>query len=321
MLFGMGRAARFPFGIFTLGDIRPTPYSLHSFNARDAMTGRVASWRAMSVAFLSTLALAGCARGPETYSATSPSVPANFSQFSQLAGPADQSNSARRLAISHNFILRLPSAEVEATQKKHLAECSRLGCTIMQTQLDRSSEGRINARASVRIAPDAYAAFVTVIAALPSEVIGHSESAEDKTLPLLDVEKRLEVKSALRDRLTAMLRDSSARSVADVVAIEKELAEVQGEIEAAVAQRDYLRTQVDTVRVDIAYNGQPALIGGVDLSPISFALSGSGRTIVASVAALISFIAAVAPWLPLIALLGWIARRLRLRWKARKAQA
>jgi uncharacterized protein DUF4349 len=284
------------------------------------MTGRVARRRAMSVAFVSTLALAACAPGPETNSPANRSVPAEFSQSSQLAGQADQSGIARRVAISHSFTLRLPSAEVEATQKKHLAECSRLGCMILQTQLDRSSEGRINARASVRIAPDAYATFATVITALPSEVMSHSESAEDKTLPLLDVEKRLEVKSALRDRLTAMLRDSGAKSVADVVAIEKELAQIQGDIEAAVAQRDYLRTLVDTVRVDIVYNGQPGLIGGVDLSPISFALNGSGRTIVTSVAALISFIAAVAPWLPVIVLLGWGARRVRLRWKASRAQ-
>jgi hypothetical protein len=62
------------------------------------------------------------------------------------------------------------------------------------------------------------------------------------------------------------------------------------------------------------------LVAGVDLSPISFALKGSGRTIVASVAALISFIAAAAPWLPVIVLLMWVARRVRLRWKALKAR-
>ncbi len=75
---------------------------------------------------------------------------------------------------------------------------------------------------------------------------------------MLDIDKRLEVKTALRDRLSAMLKDPSAKSAADLAAIEKELAQAQGDIEAAIAQRDYLRTITHTVRVDIAYDGRQA---------------------------------------------------------------
>jgi hypothetical protein len=73
--------------------------------------------------------------------------------------------------------------------------------------------------------------------------------------------------------------------------------------------------------VDINYNGRPALVGGIDLAPIGYAVSGAGQTVVASVAALISFLAAAVPWLPLIALLVWAARSGLRRWKARKSQA
>jgi hypothetical protein len=78
--------------------------------------------------------------------------------------------------------------------------------------------------------------------------------------------------------------------------------------------------QTDTVLVDISYNGRPPFVAGLDVSPIRLAASGSGRTLVASVATLISFLAAALPWLPLIPFVIWFARRMRVRWKARKAQ-
>jgi Domain of unknown function (DUF4349) len=113
-----------------------------------------------------------------------------------------------------------------------------------------------------------------------------------------------------------MLREPGTKTPADLATIEEELAQVQGDIEATVAQRDDLRTVTQTVRVDISYVGLAAQAGGVDLSPISRAGSGIVVTLVQSVAALISFAAAIVPWLPLIALLAWTARCGIRRWRA-----
>jgi hypothetical protein len=225
------------------------------------------------------------------------------------------------MAVSHVFSLRVPSNQVEAIHQKHLAECRKLGCSVLNTQLDRSNEGRIGARSSVRIAPDAYQAFAAIIQAPPADVITHSESADDKTIPILDIQKRLEVKSTLRDRLTAMLRDPGAKSTADLAALEKELAQVQGDIESAIAQREYLRTITETVRVDISYSGRAAQVAGIDFSPVKQAVDGIGRTAVGSTAWLISFLAAVAPWLPLLALRVWGGRVGLRRWRTQKRQA
>jgi len=234
---------------------------------------------------------------------------------------AQRAPGERRLAVTHAFTLRLPSSDVETIQQKHLAECARLGGTVLNTRLDRSNQGRINARSSVRLTPDAYVAFAKIIATPPARIVVHSESAEDKTAPMLDIDKRLEVKSTLRDRLTAMLHDPGTKSVADLAAIEKELAQVQGDIEAATAQRDYLRTITETVHVDVNYNGVPTLVGGMDLSPIRYAVTGAGQTVVASFAALISFLAAAVPWLPLIAVVFWGVRSGLRRLKARRSPA
>jgi hypothetical protein len=185
------------------------------------------------------LMLTACSRVPDEYYAISPSGVATIAGDSASAA---QSSADKRLAITHSFTLRLAATEVEPVQQKHLAECARLGCTVLSTNLDRSIESRISARVSIRIAPESYAAFVAIISAPPAEVVTHAESAEDKTAAIIDVDKRLEVKTTLRDRLAAMLKDPAAKSAADLATIEKELAQVQGDIEAIVAQRDYLRS-------------------------------------------------------------------------------
>ena len=241
--------------------------------------------------------------------------------LAQLANPrpSQQSGRARQIAVTRGFTLRMPSSEVTAVQQRHLAECAKLGCTVLETHLDRLSEGRISARASVRIEPDRYPAFAAVITAPPAEVMTRSERAEDMTVAVLDVDKRLEVKTALRDRLAAMLKESGTKSAADLAAIEKELAQAQGDIEAAIAQRDYLRTITETVRVDIAYDGRPGVVAGYDFSPIKRATDGIGRTLITSFASLIVFLAAAVPWLPVIVSVVWGVRWGLRRWRAQRA--
>jgi len=251
-----------------------------------------------------------------------PSSPNNFIADIPNPGLAQQDRGAtadRRIAITHRFSLRVPNAETEAIQQKHMAECTRLGCSILSTSVDRSNEGRINARATVRIKPESYDAFAALLASPPAQVTGHSQSGEDVTLPILDAEKRLEAKTVLRDRLTAMLRDQSAKTAADLVTIEKELAQVQGDIESIVAQRDSLRTRTDTMRIDISYAGAVGQYGSVDLTPIYQAARGINQTVVSSIAWLISSLVALVPWLPVIALFWWIARRVIRRWRVPKA--
>jgi hypothetical protein len=227
--------------------------------------------------------------------------------LAQLASPrpSQQSGRVSQIAVTRGFTLRLPSNEVTAVQQRHLAECAKLGCTVLETRLDRLSEGRVSARASVRIEPDHYPAFAAVITAPPAEVTTQSERAEDMTVTVLDVDKRLEVKTALRDRLAAMLNDPAAKSAADLAAIEKELAQAQGDIEAIIAQRDYLRSVTQTVRVDIYYDGRPGVVAGYDFSPIKRAADGIGQTLITSVASLIVALTALVPWLPVVVLVVW----------------
>lgn len=241
------------------------------------------------------------------------SEPARFSPRQEQADKTGE-----HVAVSHEFTLRLPGAEVEATQRAHLVECRKLGCTVIGTSMNRD-EGWVRATTAVRIPPGAFLVFADRITAPPVTVQSHEETSDDKTTAVLDIEKRLEAKIALRDRLTAMLRDPAPKSTADLVALERELAQVQGEIEAGTAQRDHLRTITGTVKVSIAYSGGTAKWAGLDVSPIAKAFSEIGGVFVRSLAMVILFIAGLVPWLPLVYLAFWLIRRMIRRWRAPNA--
>ncbi|QPF84961.1 DUF4349 domain-containing protein [Bradyrhizobium genosp. L] len=260
--------------------------------------------------------LAACSPAPNN------AVQGNSVQYDlpMMASARQADASPRQLtAITHRYTLRVPSADLEAIQQKHLAECAKFGCTILSTSIDRANEGRISARTSLRIKPEAFEALAAVLAAPPARVIMHAQSAEDLTMPIVDTERRLETKTMLRDRLTAMLRDQTTKTAADLITIEKELAQAQSDIEAITAQRDAIRTRTDTIRVEISYFGVTGLVGGADLSPITQAFSTISQTAANSAAWLISFLAAAVPWLPVIALVWWLARRGLRRWRSRAA--
>jgi hypothetical protein len=293
----------------------------------DRLTG-IVSRRFLSLAFAAAALALGACSDPSYSPAPnpmrlSPVAAGGGSAFAvrqdAVAARGAQAATPARIAVTHSFTLRMPVGDIEAVQRRHLDECAKLGCTVLTTRLDRSTEGRVYAQSSIRISPDGFAAFAKALESAPATVVSHSETSEDKTVALLDVEKRVEVKTALRDRLEAMLKDPNTKSAADLLAIEKEFAQVQGDIESSIAQRDYLRTLTDTVRVDISYEGTEAQAGGIDLAPIKRAAGEFVQTMVTSLAAVMTFLAVTLPWVPLVLLLVWVARRIFRRWRARRA--
>src|SRR5262244_3779917 len=127
--------------------------------ARRGIHGDILMIRTILLAALAVSTLAACAPELNTtsneFSITGGYDPGGVSDSRVLAqltnpSPSQQSGLTRHIAVTRGFTLRLPSNEVAAVQERHLAECAKLGCTVLQTRLDRLNEKLTNARASVR---------------------------------------------------------------------------------------------------------------------------------------------------------------------------
>ncbi|MEA1651714.1 DUF4349 domain-containing protein [Nitrospirillum sp. BR 11164] len=278
------------------------------------------------------LAVTACGKAPEKRAevvtgsaaivATPPAVGPVHMSFAAPGTPSQVPSQRKYVAVSHSYTLSLPVDAVEAAQRHHLELCASLGCEILESRLNRGGPRWVNAHTTLRLPPSAFATFAAGLAAPPAEITSHSEVSEDKTTVVLDLDKRLETKAALRDRLTTLLRETPSKNVGDLLNLEREIAQIQGDIESTTAQREYLRSQTDMVKVDIQYEGvgadaaQPA---GVNWQPLKAAAKEFIDILVESLANVMTFTARVLPWTPVVVLAGWLLRLVWRRWRRKAA--
>ena len=119
-----------------------------------------------------------------------------------------------------------------------------------------TAEERERAEYFIRVAPDRLDALMDSVAAL-GDVESRSVGVEDVTERVIDAEARLNSLRASRDRLRQLLE--RAGTVQDVIAVERELARVQGEIESLEARLTALRGQVALSELSVTLRQRPVL--------------------------------------------------------------
>ena len=247
-----------------------------------------------------------------------PSPPPTSPTEAETANPAAESF----LAYSYSYGFTLPAAAVKPVADTHMRRCIAAGpqrCQVLGSSSQNYSEDQVSATLSLRAAPDHLDGFMASardeVDAADGRLETSSVATEDLTRQIIDTDARLTAQTTLRDRLQALLETRDGE-LADLLAVERELARVQGEIEAATSTLAALRKRVEMSRVDITYGSRRAVATGSAVSPVGEALRDFVRTLSWGLASVIRFIAAVLPWLvfvglPLALLLRWFLRRRR----------
>lgn len=142
-------------------------------------------------------------------------------------------------------------------------------------------------------------------------------SAEDLTRSILDTSARLKAQTTLRTRLEGLLETRDAK-LPDLLALERELARVQGQIESATTQLNVLRKRVSMSVVDINYQTKQVAVSRGAFSNVGRAIKGFVGDFADGLASVIEFFARVLPWLLLVILPGlWLVRRF---WRGRRTK-
>ena len=257
--------------------------------------------------------LGGCSK-KEGYGMTGP-VPAQ-------AGAAEKSKvpARRTLAYQHTLALEVAEDKVMQVFSAGQAACHALAgqCTVMRAQVRglsgegdamRSRQGastELTMRAAPAAIPQLIAAFGT-----QAKVTLQSTTAEELAGPLEDGQKKLALLTDYRDRLEG-LRVRAASDIDNLIKLNHELAEVQGELEAAAGKQASLRQRVDTELLDVTISAQSQQ---AFWRPIGQSLSEFGASLSQGTAIAISGAAYLLPWLVLLSFVAWIARKL---WRRRK---
>ncbi len=246
-------------------------------------------------------------------SASEPVPPPNSPRNPQSQ---DNPSSQSFLAYRYNYGFSLPAKSVAATAKSHAQICLEAGpnkCQVLNSSTSAYNKDQVSANLSLRAEPNWLDSFKSEIQssveAAKGDMTNNSVSAEDLTRQILDTDARLKAQTTLRDRLQRLLATRDAK-LNDLLALERELARVQSQIESATTTLNVLRKRVSMSVVNINYQSQSVAVSQSALSPIGRALKGFVGGFSRGLADVINFLAAILPWLILVIIPGlWLMRK------------
>ena len=247
---------------------------------------------------------------------------------SSSSNPQRQDNPSNLnfLAYRYNYGFVLPIKSVADTALSHAQICLDAGpskCQILNSSTSAFHKDRVSANLSLRAEPNWLNNFKSEIQASIKDAKGkmtnNTVSAEDLTRQILDTGARLKAQKTLRDRLLSHLATRDAK-LNDLLALERELARVQGQIESATSTLNVLQKRVSMSMVTISYQGETLAVSQRSVSPVVRAIKNFVNIFSQSLAAVISIMAGILPWLIFVILPGiWLFRKLWRRRQTRKA--
>jgi hypothetical protein len=259
----------------------------------------------IAVVLFVLVALAGCAKNDE--------FPGGLAK--QARAPSATSP-ARTLAYQHTVGLDVDESKVAAVFEAGQAACRAAvaeACVVLESRL---AAGRYaSASLKFRASPGGIQKLIAALA-LQGEIASQSTTAEDLAGPIEDAARKLAMLNDYRAKLESLL----ARANSDVdalIKLNRELAQVQGELEALTGTHAHLVQRVQTEVLDVAITSTQHQSFW---APIGASASDFGKNLSQGTAIAITGIAYLTPWGVALLALTWVGRALWRRRKRRQAQ-
>ena len=235
--------------------------------------------------------------------------------------PRSEAGTDLYLAFEYEAELEAPADAVAPLMSQHEATCRDAGpniCVVFgsdRSQFDGEVSGSLNLRAEPKWLSTFRAGLSKDAEAAGGRLISTSMSVDDLSREIIDTEARLNARRTLRDRLQALL-ETREGTVDELLKVERELARVQGELDAAASRLKVMRLRVDMSVLTLHYESESQPVERGVLTPLANARDEIAYVFFESVAAVILFISgALAPLLfigvPALFGLRWFVRQLR----------
>ena len=218
------------------------------------------------------------------------------------------------LAYEHAISIETEEQKVAALYEQAQVACQKAEaeqCVVLQSNL---ATGRnLSATLRIRAKPAGIRQLITLLGG-QGTIVNRSMNAEDLASPIQDSTRKLAMLADYRTRLEG-LRGQAGAKLETLIQINRELAQVQSEIEARTGERAYLMQRVETevLSINIA-----SLRTSSAWTPVGFALSNFGSQFADAVSAAITVVAYLIPFGFILLVCGWIIRKL---WRGRKPRA
>jgi len=243
-----------------------------------------------------------------------PPPPPSLDNAQSSGGPQVDDVVQRLIAYSFNYQLETPADATASLIDRHREACLGAGadtCQVINANVYEQGHG-VAGTLSLRALPVWIETFRGGLAddvdAADGRIRNQSQSAQDLTSTIYDMEARLEAKRTLRTRLTALLERPGA-SVEEMVQVERELARVQGDIEGSEAQIRAMRGRVSMSALTLNYTSRVEPVSRSAFDPLDRALRNLTGNFARGLANMLTFLAGFLPWLIVIVPTGWFLTR------------
>jgi len=254
--------------------------------------------------------------------ATEESAPAAAPPPAPGQGPSQPAGPAPTLFLAYSYAMgfELPSERVEALMGAHERACVEAGarlCQLISSNRSGDPQSSMQGYVSIRGEPNWLRTFMAGMETQAEDAGGRitaqTTATEDLTRAIVDTEARLRALTSLRDRLQELLRSRPGR-LADLLEVERELARVQGEIDAIQSNLAVMRTRVAMSELNLSYQSAPRSLGSDTFRPLREAFASFLGIIVGVFAAMVVFVAALIPFVIVGVPLVWLL----LRWRKQR---
>ena len=289
--------------------------------------------RSLSVAALFALvvglaaACSGAAAGPvgapadnrDLYPTAAPTAAATMAPpGSDITGSGDNAVPEQPQLIVYNGSLDLEVADIDAAVSQAQTLIQGLGGHVAASNASDTGDAK-SASVTYRIPAERWSDALSGLKGLATRVTNEQTSSENVTAQVVDLNARLSNLQSTELALQGIM--AKATTITDILKVQAELTQVQGDIESMTAQRDLLSNQAALATLEVGFN-LPAVAQvtqastGWDLGKeIDSALASLVRLLQGVASAFVWLVIVVLPVVVPIVIALWVANRLYNRWR------
>ena len=270
------------------------------------------------LALVAAPALEACKKAAPAADAVAADTAAPATDAKAPLKPSDPAATGPMLAYSYRYTIEAPADQVTALARRQEQGCTAAGpsvCQVLESDA-ATADGEVSGSLKLRATPGWIAGFRGRIdadaRAAGGRVTSQSVETEDLARSIVDTGAELRAKTLLRDRLENLLASRPGK-LEELLQLEKSLAEVEGEIDAAQSELSAMQARVQMSDLSLTFRAKGAALGPRATAPLGAAFGGSLAHAIGATALLVTLISYL---LPLVvaggvawAVLRWVRRR------------
>lgn len=246
------------------------------------MTARPAPRNALAFACalaLLSLGTPACAKREATASSASMEAAAAPSASAQGGGgAADGKLPAAPRKIIKNASLNIEASSVKEARDRAVQAVEKAGGYVATSAENQyGDEGAISVSMTLKVPAEKLSETLLALRALGTKTTHENVSSQDVSAEFYDLEARLRAQKAIETQLIEIAKE--AKTVPDLLAVQRQLGEVRGEIERMEGRRNQLDQQASLSTVQLSIQPTP---GSSSLATTAGQAASDARTVLSS---------------------------------------